>query len=158
MPSDLAPPTYLSSRACLLGLLRCGLERTRRDASSDNHKLFFAIENDERIPIRAAAAVLRPARRRLPAGSRLPAGRRRLPRHPARAAWHDFHVRVRNVALRCGRLRAIDTRSGCASPHSFPLEIYYDARWASLGYLALFIVVFQAVHWVAVRYVRHIVR
>jgi hypothetical protein len=34
----------------------------------------------------------------------------------------------------------------------------YSARWTNLGYLAIFIVVFQFGHLLATKYVRHIVR
>lgn len=37
-------------------------------------------------------------------------------------------------------------------------EVYYDSRWANLGYLAIFIAVFQTLNILATRFVRHINR
>jgi hypothetical protein len=37
-------------------------------------------------------------------------------------------------------------------------DIYYADRWESLGYLALFIIFFQLVTGVAMRYIRHVTR
>jgi ABC-type multidrug transport system permease subunit len=37
-------------------------------------------------------------------------------------------------------------------------EVYYENRWANLGYLTIFVLVFQFGAFMAVRYIRHIVR
>ncbi len=37
-------------------------------------------------------------------------------------------------------------------------EVFYEKQWESLGYLAIFVLVFQMMAFIGTRYVRHIVR
>lgn len=53
---------------------------------------------------------------------------------------------------------AHSTTTTCTATISSLLQVHYDQRWASLGYLAIFIVAFQTLAMLAVAKCRHIRR